>query len=197
MLWSFIKNLYANRGDGMLAAMDAPLRLHIGGHDVHPDWKILDVLPGPHVDFVGTCTDLSRFRNGHVEEIYASHVIEHLGYQSELATALKEFHRVLAAGGRLRISVPDLSTLCDLFVDPALDDAERFHVMRMMFGGQVNSADFHRVGLAESFLRTYLQQAGFVGIERIENFGLFNDASNLVFKGRAISLNVQARKPAL
>jgi predicted SAM-dependent methyltransferase len=194
MLRSLVKNLFTRASNGTLVETNAPLRLHIGGQIAHPDWKILDVHPGPHVDFVGTCTDLSRFRSGGVTEIYASHVIEHLGYQAELRNALNEFHRVLAPGGRLRVSVPDLATLCHMFVASGLDDAERFHVMRMMFGGQIDSADFHRVGLDESFLRSYLSQAGFVSAERVKSFGLFQDASTLVFKDRAISLNMQARK---
>ena len=173
-----------------------PLRLHIGGQVAHPDWKILDVRAGPLVDFVGHCTDLSAFDDDSILEIYASHVIEHLGYARELPAALNEFLRVLAPGGVLRAGVPDLDALCALFLDPSLNFAERFHVMRMMFGGQVNSADFHYVGLNEEFLRKYLQDAGFVDIVRTDNFELFDDTSNLVFKARPISLNLTARKPA-
>ncbi len=83
------------------------LRLHIGGKDVKPGWKILNVQPGPGVDYVGTCTDLSAFGDRSVAEIYASHVLEHLSYTEELPRALKEFHRVLVPGARLRVAVPD------------------------------------------------------------------------------------------
>src|SRR5205085_1592958 len=152
------------------AASASPLRLHIGGHVRHPDWKIVDTVPAPHVDYVRSCTDLSIFSASSVTEIYASHVLEHLGYQSELASALREFYRVLEPAGVLRISVPDLTTLCSLFIDPALDDAERFHVMRMMFGGQVDSFDFHRVGFSEAFLARYLANAGFAEMQRVASF---------------------------
>ena len=152
-------------------------------------------MPGPHVDYVGHCTDLSRFADGSVAEIYASHVIEHLGYQSELGVALREFYRVLAPSGFLRTSVPDLSTLCSLFLDPDLAPEERLHVMRMMYGGQIDDADFHYVGLYEELLTSYLRAAGFAEIRRVDGFDLFDDASSLVFRGRPISLNMQARKP--
>jgi predicted SAM-dependent methyltransferase len=192
MLLPLIKNLFRPRDK----KHPAPVKLHIGGQVPHADWKILDVQPGPHVDYVGDCRDLSAFGDNSLLEIYASHVIEHLGYAKELPLALREFHRALAPGGTLRISVPDLTVLCELFTDPALDFAERVQVMRMMFGGQSDPADFHRAGLNEEFLRDYLLAAGFVDIVRRENFGLFEDTSRMVFRNRPISLNVSARKPA-
>ena len=191
MLLSLVKNLVRRRDK----RHTSPIRLHIGGQTPHADWKILDVQPGPHVDYVGHCSDLSAFGDDSILEIYASHVIEHLGYAKELPLALREFHRALVPGGTLRISVPDLTVLCELFTDPALGFAERFHVMRMMFGGQIDPADFHRAGLNEEFLHHYLHDAGFVDIARSANFGLFDDTSRLVFIGRPISLNVSARKP--
>jgi predicted SAM-dependent methyltransferase len=157
---------------------------------------VLDILPGEHVDFVAPCTDLSTFADSSVVEIYASHVLEHLGYQAAISRALGEFHRVLIPGGLLRLSVPDLTTLCTLYLDPELGAQDRFRVMRMMFGGQIDSADFHQVGLNEELLAEYLDSAGFADISRVEDLGGFDDASRLVFKGLAISLNVTARKPS-
>ena len=79
-------------------------------------------------------------------EIYASHVLEYMGFKHEMPAALTEFHRVLLPGGGLRIGVPDLAVLCALYVDPALDAADRYQVMRMLYGGQLNNADFHCAG---------------------------------------------------
>ncbi len=185
----------AGTGSPAHPILRAPIRLHVGGQVRHPDWKILDVRPGPDVDYVCACTELSVIDDESVSEIYASHVIEHLGYQSDLARALREFNRVLVPQGILRISVPDLRALCGLFVDSTLSFGERFHVMRMMFGGQVNEADFHYVGLDEAILTMYLQRAGFRDIVRVDNFELFADASSLIFKGTPISLNLNARRP--
>src|SRR5688572_28270708 len=124
MLGSLVKHLLRPR-HGVAArpvpAATSPLRLHIGGQEPHPEWKIVNVMPGEHTDFVRSCTDLSPFASESVAEIYASHVVEHLGYKRDLHTALLEFHRVLVPGGVLRVSVPDLTTLCALFLDPALD----------------------------------------------------------------------------
>jgi hypothetical protein len=68
--------------------------------------------------------------------------------------------------------------------------------MRMMFGSPLNDADFRYMGLDEELLTSYLEKAGFEDIVRVAGFGLFADTSNMVFKGRPISLNLRARKPA-
>jgi predicted SAM-dependent methyltransferase len=151
-------------------------------------------MPGEHTDYVRSCTDLSPFDDRTVAEIYASHVLEHLGYKRDLPAALHEFHRVLVPGGTLRISVPDLATLCTLFLDPALDESQRFFVMRMMFGGQMDAADFHYAGLYEELMTALLKRAGFSEVSRVERFGVFNDASSMLYNGRPISLNMLARK---
>ena len=101
------------------------MRLHIGGWERREGWTILDAAPGPHVDIVGPCDDLGRFESGSVLEIYASHVLEHLSYVEALPRALKEWHRVLAPGGRAMISVPDFEVICQLFVDPSRADVWR------------------------------------------------------------------------
>lgn len=177
-----------------MTSQDDVLRLHIGGETPKPGWKIFNIQPGAHVDFVGSCTDLSRFGSGTVEAIYASHVLEHLGYVDELLIAIKEFRRVLKAGCRLLVSVPDFEALCWLFVDSRLDAATRFHVMRVIFGGQMDPYDFHKVGLTEEFLTDFLRTAGFRGIERVASFDLFDDTSTLSLGGIPISLNLQAVK---
>jgi predicted SAM-dependent methyltransferase len=173
-----------------------PLRLHIGGTQARPGWKILNIQPGPAVDFVGDCKSLAQFSDGSVEEIYAAHVLEHLGYERELPLALTEMRRVLAPGRLLRLSVPDLDVLCGMFCDPNLTREQRFHVMRMIFGGQLDRHDLHKTGLNWEFLSGYLAGAGFVDVARVADFGLFpGDCSSLRFAGRMISLNVMARRP--
>ena len=173
---------------------EGPLRLHIGGTEPRPGWKILNVQPGTGVDFVGDCTDLGRFADASVQEIYASHVLEHLSYQDRLPRALGELYRVLRPGGKAMISVPDLEVLCRLFLDPRAKVRDRFEIMRMAFGGQMDAHDFHFVGLSYDLLYNFLFGAGFRRIEQVKAFGLFRDSSAIEYLGEPISLNVLAHR---
>ncbi len=174
----------------------APRRLHIGGRTNCAGWEVLNVTPAFYVDHVGNANDLARFSNDTFFEIYASHVVEHLDYKDELMATLKEWHRVLEPGGRVMISVPDLSTLASLVNSTGVLTVEnRFNAMRMLFGGHLDEHDYHQVGLNQEFLAKFLGDAGYVNIRRVENFKLFDDASSQELGGVAISLNMIAEKP--
>ena len=170
------------------------MKLHIGGQEAKEGWSILNIQPGPNVDFVGSAHDLSMLADGSVETIYASHVFEHLGYRDELPAAIGECRRALQPGGQLMISVPNLLVLCQLFLADGLNIDQRYQLMRMMFGGQVDPYDFHKVGLTEEFLTVFLNRAGFHRLERVQEFGLFDDASKLRLGGHLISVNMIATK---
>lgn len=181
-------------GDNQVNLPDDGIRLHIGGWETRQGWTIVDVNPAPHVNYVGNCTDLSFLKDASCSEVYASHVLEHLGYDSELQKGLNEIHRVLKTNGRLRVSVPDLDILCRLFLKPSLEPAQRFHVMRMMFGGRGDAHDVHHSGLTAEFLGHFMFKAGFRDLKRVSEFNEFNDTSSLRYEGMLISLNMEARK---
>ncbi len=168
-------------------------KLHIGGREPKVGWQMLNIQPGEGVDYVGDIKDLSQFADGEFDLIYGSHVLEHIP-QFEMINTLAGFHRILKKDGVFLVSVPDLATLCRLFLSPDLDKAARFHVMRMMFGGQVDAHDFHYVGLNEEILMDYLGNAGFKYCQRVDDFGIFNDTSSYKPYGVAISLNLIAYK---
>lgn len=170
------------------------LRLHIGGRERRDGWTVLDSEARDHVDHVGDCRDLSFLGDESCEEVYASHVVEHLGYDQAVGQALKEFHRVLVPGGRLRLSVPDMDTLCALFVHPQTNLNEKFHLMRMLFGGRLDAADVHLTGFNFDFLRDFLTRAGFGNIRRVQEFNEFEDTSRARFRGVLVSCNVEAFK---
>merc|ERR1711865_429628 len=73
---------------------------------------------------------------------------------------------------------------------------ERFHIMRILFGGQTDEHDFHSAGLDYDTLAGFLQVTGFCEIRRRKGgFGLFDDGSEMVHPpgGKHISVSVHAR----
>lgn len=172
------------------------LKLHIGGKIPHPDWKIVDIEPRPEVDYVTDASDLSLFESNSVGMIYASHILEHFHYKlnDEVLTTLKEWHRVLKPGGKLLVSVPDLKTLCWLYLNPNFLPEERLYIMTIIFGGHENQYDVHRVGFDFETLGIFIAAAGFESYEQISEFNLFPDCSTIRVLDTLVSLNVIATK---
>lgn len=172
------------------------LKLHIGGQETSEGWTILDVENRPEVDIICDASLLDTISDETVSEIYASHVVEHFHYglDNHLIKTLTEWYRVLEPGGRLLVSVPDLKTLCWLFLNPDFSVYERHHIMRIMFGGQTNLYDVHYVGFDFEILGSYLQEVGFRQIEQVSEFNLFSDCSSLKILDTLISLNIVATK---
>jgi predicted SAM-dependent methyltransferase len=169
------------------------IQLHIGGKEIKDGWKILNALPSLGVDFVGDVRDLSHFHDGSCSKVYASHVMEHVG-QKDFPSVMKEIYRILSSSGEFYFSVPDLEVLCRLFLRTEFNAQQRFHVMRMMFGGQVDEYDFHYIGLTYEFMIEYFRKAGFSRVQRVKSLGFFNDTSDYNPYGVQISLNLIAYK---
>ena len=169
-------------------------RLHIGGQIRKEGWEVLDALQRPEVDHLGNAQDLSRFADGTFDAVYASHVIEHFDYNGPLQAALKEWHRVLSPTGCLYVSFPDLATLANIYTQGKLSIGQKFHVMRMIFGGHIDPYDYHLVGLDHEIMHSMLKESGFATIDRVRDFGLFNDTSRANFLGHFISCNLVAFK---
>lgn len=183
---AFVESLQASEPEDLL-------RLHIGGRTAREGWKILDVETREEVDFVGDIRDLELFADESCAEIYCSHVLEHVG-QTEILDTLNGLYRLLAPKGRFYVSVPDLDVLTLLFANQGMSKAGRFAIMRMMFGGQVDGHDFHKIGLNIEFMTDYLKDVGFSDIQHVESFGLFDDDSELRADGHLLSLNLIATK---
>lgn len=81
--------------------------LNVGcGDNAHPDYVNLDYAWNPKIDL---CWDIRRglpFPDDSFEGIFTEHCLEHVTYPDCLEV-LKEFKRVLRAGGRLRVVLPD------------------------------------------------------------------------------------------
>merc|ERR1712153_33311 len=113
----------------------------MGGKEKKEGWSILNIQKNDGVDFIGDISDLSQFEDNSIDEIYASHVVEHVN-QKNIKKTLSGIYRVLNTNGKFYISVPDMDVLCRIFIAKEAPNKVKFHVMRMMFGGQTDEFDF-------------------------------------------------------
>ena len=92
------------------------MKLHIGGWEAKEGWKILNIQKRDNVDFVGDISDLSQFKDNSISEVYASHVFEHVKY-IDVKKTLLGIYRILVAGGKFYISVPNMDILFRQFLE--------------------------------------------------------------------------------
>jgi SAM-dependent methyltransferase len=139
------------------------LRLNLGGRETKiPGFQNVDLQEFPSVDVHADIRKLP-FEDGEVDEIYASHLLEHFSW-SETDAILLEWRRVLRAGGVAYISVPDydamqkiyrVNGLCQYVVEVLMGEHHN------PFGGHMNLFNFPR-------LAAYLTKAGFSDVQRIK-----------------------------
>ncbi len=172
------------------------MKLNIGGSTPATGWKNMHSNDAVGADFKGDFGDLGQFEDGSVEAIYSCHLLQRLGYKEELPQALAECLRILQPGGEIMISVPDMAALCVLFVHDKATPEHQWHLMRILFGGEVDEDDFNATGFTADFLGSHLVDAGFAEVKCIDDFGLFEDASTEKLNNIPMSLNMKAQRPA-
>lgn len=169
------------------------MKLHIGGHQVKEGWKILNIQPFAGVDFIGDISDLGQFEDRSIDAIYASHVLEHVPAAAILKT-LEGIYRVLRRGGQFMVSVPDVDALFPAILNPEMPMDYKLRFTSMVFGGQTDAHDIHYFGWNFQFMQHFCEEVGFMRVERVEAFGLFQDNSDYRPLGFPISLNAIATK---
>ncbi len=158
-------------------ATAAPLRLNLGAGRVKLDgFTAIDrktggeVYPLPYAD-------------GSVEEIVASHVLEHFSHR-EIRAVLTDWVRVLKPGGKIRLAVPDAEEVTRLYQAGA-----PVNIQGYLMGGQTDADDFHRCLFDRESL---VEEMMSVGLERI---GRWDTAAAGCAAGPH-SLNLMGFKPA-
>jgi SAM-dependent methyltransferase len=110
-------------------------RLHLGcGRDIRAGWVNVDRLPLPGVAVVLDLESPLPFRDGAFDEVFSSHVLEHVERFLEL---MAELHRVTAARGRLTHVVPHLSFFGS-YTDPTHRRFFGYHSFDYLAGGDYN-----------------------------------------------------------
>ena len=128
---------------------------------------------------------LSDYADGSVDEVYASHVLEHFPH-ADAQDVLNEWVRVLRPGGKLSVAVPDWDRIVE-----AYQHGCNFSLEQVVYGGHVDENDVHHSMYNASGLRIMMRRAGIVGVRRFDGHG---DCSS-----HPVSLNlcgVKGRKAA-
>lgn len=116
------------------------------------------VQPGIHV-----LADISHLPFRNLDEIYMSHVLEHVR-DIDVVPALRSCRRALRDGGKLELFVPDLMAQFRRFMQAA--QIERWGLfLKMIFGSQETDGQYHKTGFSCWRLVQCLSIAGFRRIE--------------------------------
>jgi predicted SAM-dependent methyltransferase len=164
---------------------NCPRWLEIGpGPRVLPGFERYNIVADGLSHYIGDARDLSIFKSGEFALLYASHVLEHIPWYQSLDT-LREWRRVLCAGGILEVWVPDALKIATAYVDAAtsggasycLDGWYRLNDSRdpnLWFSGRMYAygdgegalchPNWHRAAFSEAHLRDLLVRAGFAEV---------------------------------
>lgn len=176
-----------------MLALTGKRKLNLGSRDRQiPGFLGMDIDSGiPGVDIVGDIADLSRFANGEIAEIYASHVLEHFPH-ARTPEVLKEWARVLEPGGILYVAVPDFKRTVEIYEKVGLDE----WIVRYLMGDQEYEKAYHYNLFDEERLVGLLTDAGFCDAVRVEEFAIGHpdDCSRKVsnYDRESVSLNMIA-----
>jgi len=154
------------------------LKLNLGSGPRHLDgYRNLDIKEGHAV------YPLDYYESGLFDEVRASHILEHFPH-GQAADVLKEWARLLAPGGILKIAVPDFDWIVKAYSNGRRQDGL---LEAYLFGGQVDADDYHKAFFNEDKLKRLLEDAGLTDVKRWEADA--EDCSSL-----AVSLNLQGVK---
>jgi hypothetical protein len=151
-------------------------RLNLGsGHQKIQGFKNLDRI------FGDTIYPL-RWGDGSVDEIRASHVLEHFKH-NDSQQVVNDWVRALKPGGILRIAVPDFAKVVELYREGGDPNLAGY-----VLGGQQDDNDYHLAIFDEQRLKQLMTDAGLVDIGYWESE--VSDCASY-----PISLNLAGRKP--
>jgi predicted SAM-dependent methyltransferase len=120
-----------------------------------------------------------------VDEIRASHVLEHFGHQ-HVHAVLADWTRALKLGGILKIAVPDFEKVARAYVA----NCAGLPLQQWVMGGHIDDNDKHGCIFDHDMLHDAMRSAGLIDIEPWA--GDKEDCS-----GTQISLNLMGRKPIM
>ncbi len=145
------------------------LKLHLGCGNVKLDGFVnIDMVKFPAVDKVMDARHLD-YADSFVDFIYSAHVLEHFR-QTETASVLKEWKRVLKPGGKMIVVIPDFNHFVLWYLLHFGKMTEYF--IADVTGSNIRTdqehiADYHKRLFNPWTFRRLSKEAGFSGIRRV------------------------------
>ncbi len=124
---------------------------------------------------------LKSYAHESVDEIRASHILEHFPH-SAVPAVIEDWVRTLHPGGWLKIAVPDFKWIA------AHCNRNDLPIEGYLMGGQTDDEDYHKSIFDEQKLTRLMQAAGLVDIQKWQSE--IEDCAAL-----PVSLNLKGRKP--
>lgn len=176
------------------------MKLHLGcGDKIIEGFTNVDIRPNTNVDLVDDISKLKSIDNNEVKLIYACHVLEHFN-RFEYIKVLERWHQLLSEGGILRLSVPDIEKVFQMYNN----GTPLNKLLGFLYGGQTYEHNFHYVGFDFESLKESLLSVGFKEVRlwdwRYTEHSNIDDFSQAYLphmdkeNGTLMSLNVEAIK---
>jgi predicted SAM-dependent methyltransferase len=169
-------------------------KINLGCNDTRIEgFNNIDIRESENVDLICDASDLSMFKDGQLEEIYASNILEHFSH-TLTDKILKDWCRTLKKYGTLWISVPDLDHIISSY--NKLNYLAPWFI-NIIYGDQTYNEAYHYTIFNWPTLQNKLYAVGFEKVYKIPVLPYFkNDCSNNrnTMTKELISINVKAVK---
>ena len=170
-------------------------RLHLGcGTRMVPGWHNVDVVGSEYDIDLGS--GRLPWKSDSFDTVVSQHVIEHLELHDELLPLLAELRRVIAPGGALWLSCPDMDRACRSYIDhkgqDLIDDRKsRPHgdlgmdglPSQQFINGQFHQGGEHKNLFDFELLAWALKRAGWESVEHVSESRLLESFPDFPKRG--------------
>lgn len=150
------------------------VRLNLGaGPSENPSsepWIRVDIDRRWNPDILHDIRDPLPFQSKSIDEIWASHVLEHVENSLTLSI-LKDWHRVLVPGGRLGICVPNMDLAFSSYLGHPGDGNCYLGLHFFVYSAAGGPYSYHLAFFEKRWFEHYLPQIGFGQLEFRNIFG--------------------------